>query len=136
MRSRHAGMIVAARAAGCGARGGTGGAREATAAGFMGGAAMAGGVGAVIGSIVGGRVMAVLSNGLALEGIGSDKVQMIKGLVLLVAVGIDVYNKTQGRPSLIGFMTRRFRGDPVPDVAASPAPELAGSAASSAVTPS
>ena len=30
-------------------------------------------------------------------GVGSDKVQIIKGLVLLLAVALDVYNKSQGR---------------------------------------
>jgi len=43
-----------------------------------------------------------------LLGQGADVVSMIKGLVLLLAVGIDVWNKQQGRPSIIGFMTRRW----------------------------
>jgi putative multiple sugar transport system permease protein len=34
---------------------------------------------------------------------------MIKGLVLLVAVAIDVYNKSQGRASIIGLMMKNFR---------------------------
>ena len=34
---------------------------------------------------------------------------MIKGLVLLVAVGIDVYSKRQGKPSIIGLLTRGRR---------------------------
>jgi putative multiple sugar transport system permease protein len=34
----------------------------------------------------------------------ADKVQIIKGLVLLIAVGIDVYSKRRGGPSLIGRM--------------------------------
>ena len=52
--------------------------------------------------VVGGLVMAVLNNGLQLMGVGSDRVQIIKGLVLLLAVAIDVYNKSQGRFSIIG----------------------------------
>ena len=35
-------------------------------------------------------------------GVGSDRVQIIKGLVLLLAVALDVYNKSQGRFSIIG----------------------------------
>ena len=31
---------------------------------------------------------------------------MIKGLVLLVAVAFDIYNKSQVRPSIIGYLTR------------------------------
>jgi putative multiple sugar transport system permease protein len=60
----------------------------------------------VTGSIIGGLVMAVLNNGLQLEGVGTDKVQIIKGMVLLVAVGVDVWNKSQGRPSITGFLMR------------------------------
>jgi putative multiple sugar transport system permease protein len=68
----------------------------------------------VVGSIIGGLVMAVLNNGLQLKGIGADATQMIKGLVLLIAVAFDVLNKMQGRPSLIGRLTR---GKSVPTVA-------------------
>ena len=32
---------------------------------------------------------------------------MIKGLVLLAAVGIDVYSKRQGRPSILARFGRR-----------------------------
>ncbi|GMA35414.1 hypothetical protein GCM10025876_16180 [Demequina litorisediminis] len=53
--------------------------------------------------------MATLNNGLQLMGVGSDMTQIIKGLVLLAAVAFDVYNKTQGRPSLIGAMGRAFQ---------------------------
>jgi putative multiple sugar transport system permease protein len=63
----------------------------------------------VTGSIIGGLVMAVLNNGLQLEGVGADKVQIIKGMVLLIAVGVDVWNKSQGRPSITGFLTRDRR---------------------------
>jgi putative multiple sugar transport system permease protein len=65
-----------------------------------------GGVGTVIGSIVGGLVMAVLNNGLQLLGIGADRTAIIKGLVLLAAVAFDVYNKSQGRRSIIGLLMR------------------------------
>ena len=53
--------------------------------------------------------MALLNNGLQLEGVGSDMVQIIKGLVLLLAVAFDVYNKSQGRFSIIGTLMRPFR---------------------------
>jgi putative multiple sugar transport system permease protein len=60
--------------------------------------------------------MAVLSNGLALKGISSDLVQIIKGLVLLIAVGVDVYNKAQGRPSIIGLMTKNKSAAAAPNL--------------------
>jgi len=108
-----AGMIFVARSQASGPFDGTGWELDAIAAVFIGGAAVSGGIGTVAGSIIGGLVMAVLSNGLALKGIQSDLVQIIKGLVLLIAVGVDVYNKTQGRPSIIGLMTRKNKGEAV-----------------------
>lgn len=102
-----AGMIFVARSQASGPGDGNGWELDAIASVFIGGAAVAGGIGTVIGSIIGGLVMAFLNNGLQLLGQGADVVSMIKGLVLLVAVGIDVWNKQQGRPSLIGFMMRR-----------------------------
>ena len=46
--------------------------------------------------------MCVLNYGLMLMGVGADRTQVIKGLVLLAAVAFDVINKQQGRPSIIG----------------------------------
>ncbi|PWU67953.1 MULTISPECIES: multiple monosaccharide ABC transporter permease [Gracilibacillus] len=69
---------------------------DAIAAVFIGGASMAGGVGTVIGAIVGGLVMGVMNNGMSLIGVGIDWQQAIKGMVLLIAVGFDVYNKNKG----------------------------------------
>lgn len=104
-----AGMIFVARSTASGPFDGVGWELDAIAAVFIGGAAVTGGVGTVVGSIVGGLVMAVLNNGLQLLGIGADATQMIKGLVLLIAVAFDVYNKSQGRASLIGLMMKNFR---------------------------
>ncbi|NBE79961.1 multiple monosaccharide ABC transporter permease [Micromonospora rubida] len=106
-----AGMIFVARSAASGPQDGNGWELDAIAAVFIGGAAVAGGIGTISGSIVGGLVMAVLNNGLQLMGVGTDRVQIIKGLVLLLAVAIDVYNKSQGRFSVIGSLTRPFRRD-------------------------
>ncbi|MFJ1647004.1 multiple monosaccharide ABC transporter permease [Streptomyces sp. NPDC088258] len=66
---------------------------EAIAAAFIGGASMSGGVGTVFGAIIGGLVLGVLNNGMSLVGVGTDYQQVIKGLVLLAAVGFDVWNK-------------------------------------------
>jgi putative multiple sugar transport system permease protein len=68
---------------------------DAIASVFIGGASMAGGVGTVIGAIVGGLVMGVMNNGMSLIGVGIDWQQAIKGMVLLLAVGFDVYNKNR-----------------------------------------
>ncbi|MFD4475161.1 multiple monosaccharide ABC transporter permease [Streptomyces sp. NPDC058471] len=66
---------------------------EAIAASFIGGASMSGGVGTVMGAVIGGLVLGVLNNGMSLVNIGTDYQQVIKGLVLLAAVGFDVWNK-------------------------------------------
>jgi putative multiple sugar transport system permease protein len=102
-----AGMISVARSVSSGPQDGLNWELDAIAAVFIGGAAVSGGIGTVAGSIIGGLVIAVLNNGLQLLGVTSDKVQIIKGLVLLIAVGVDVYSKRRGGPSLIGRMFGR-----------------------------
>jgi putative multiple sugar transport system permease protein len=72
---------------------------DAIAACFIGGAAVTGGVGTVIGAIVGGLIMGVMNNGMSIMGIGIDYQQAIKGLVLLLAVAFDVYNKRRAGAS-------------------------------------
>ncbi|MBC7443395.1 MAG: sugar ABC transporter permease, partial [Ramlibacter sp.] len=101
-----AGMIFVARSVASGPQDGLSWELDAIAAVFIGGAAVSGGIGTVTGSIIGGLVMAVLNNGLQLMGVGADRVQIIKGMVLLIAVGVDVWNKSQGRPSITGLLTR------------------------------
>jgi putative multiple sugar transport system permease protein len=48
--------------------------------------------------------MGVLNLGLANLSVDSNFIQIIKGLVLLLAVAFDVRSKIAGRPSFIGFM--------------------------------
>ncbi|BDO43108.1 multiple monosaccharide ABC transporter permease [Cellulomonas sp. NTE-D12] len=109
--SALAGIVFIGRSTASGPFDGTGWELDAIAAVFIGGAAVSGGVGTVVGSMIGGLVMAVLNNGLQLMGVGSDRTQIIKGLVLLAAVAFDVYNKVQGRPSIIGTLFRNRRND-------------------------
>jgi len=104
-----AGMVFVGYSGASGPADGTGWELDAIAAVFVGGAAVAGGIGTISGSIIGGLVMALLSNGLSLVGLESNRVQIIRGLVLLVAVAFDVYSKSQGRPSLIGGMLKQFQ---------------------------
>ncbi|WP_449619835.1 multiple monosaccharide ABC transporter permease [Robertmurraya sp. Marseille-Q9965] len=68
---------------------------DAIAACFIGGASAYGGIGTVGGAIVGGLVMGVMNNGMSLMGLGIDWQQGIKGLVLLLAVAFDIYNKNK-----------------------------------------
>ncbi|BDZ45177.1 ABC transporter permease subunit [Naasia aerilata] len=105
-----AGVVFVSRSLATGPGDGTGWELDAIAAVFIGGAAVSGGIGTVIGSIIGGLVIAVLNNGLQLLSVSSDQVQIIKGLVLLVAVGLDVLSKRSGGLSLIARF-RRPGGD-------------------------
>ena len=66
---------------------------DAIAACFIGGASTTGGIGKISGALIGGLIMAVLSNGMQLMGASTSTQQIVKGLVLLVAVAFDVYNK-------------------------------------------
>jgi putative multiple sugar transport system permease protein len=66
---------------------------DAIAACYIGGASVTGGVGTVMGAVIGGLVMGILNNGMSIMGIGSDWQQVIKGLVLLLAVTFDILGK-------------------------------------------
>lgn len=66
---------------------------DAIAACFIGGASTTGGVGRVTGAMIGGLIMAVMSNGMQLMGLDQSVQQIVKGLVLLLAVAFDIYNK-------------------------------------------
>lgn len=66
---------------------------DAIAAAFIGGAAVQGGVGKVVGAITGGLIMGVINNGMSLLGAPSERVMLIKGLVLLAAVAFDIWAK-------------------------------------------
>ena len=72
---------------------------DAIAAVFIGGAAVTGGVGTVVGAMVGGLLVAVMSNGMQLMGVEQQVQSIVKGLVLLLAVAFDVYNKRRAGTS-------------------------------------
>lgn len=72
---------------------------DAIAAAFIGGAAVTGGVGTVVGAVVGGLIMAVMSNGMQLMGIEQPIQSAVKGIVLLLAVAFDIYNKRRAGAS-------------------------------------
>jgi ribose transport system permease protein len=66
---------------------------DAIAAPVLGGTSLFGGVGTIGGTVVGAFIIGVLSNGLNLMGVPSYYQQVIKGLVLILAVVVDLVNK-------------------------------------------
>ena len=88
-----AGLVFAARLNTATPKAGIGFELDVIAACFIGGASASGGVGKVLGAVIGAFVMGVMNNGMSILGIGIDYQQVIKGLVLLAAVFVDVYNR-------------------------------------------
>ena len=72
---------------------------DAIAACFIGGASTTGGTGRIAGALIGGLIMAVLSNGMQLLGADTATQQIVKGLVLLLAVAFDVWNRRRSSQS-------------------------------------
>jgi putative multiple sugar transport system permease protein len=90
-----AGLVFAARLNTATPKAGQGFELDVIAACFIGGASASGGVGKVMGAVIGAFVMGVMNNGMSILGVGIDYQQVIKGLVLLAAVFVDVYNKNK-----------------------------------------
>ena len=88
-----AGIVFAGRLNQAGPTAGTNFELDSIAAAFIGGAAVQGGVGKVVGAITGGLIIGVINNGMSLLGAPSERVMLIKGLVLLAAVAFDVWAK-------------------------------------------
>lgn len=90
-----AGLVFAARLNTATPKAGVGFELDVIAACFIGGASATGGVGKVMGAVIGAFVMGVMNNGMSILGIGIDWQQIIKGVVLVAAVFVDVYNKNK-----------------------------------------
>jgi ribose/xylose/arabinose/galactoside ABC-type transport system permease subunit len=62
---------------------------DAIAAAVIGGVSMSGGVGSILGTIIGALIIGAISNGLDLLNVSSYYQQIIKGLIILIAVLMD-----------------------------------------------
>ncbi len=67
------------------------------AAAVIGGTSLAGGIGTVAGAILGAVIMQSLDNGMVLMSVSSAMRQVIIGLVLIAAVGLDVFYNRRRR---------------------------------------
>lgn len=88
-----AGVVSTSRASSAVASAGQGYELDAIAAVFIGGASVQGGVGTVVGAVIGSLVMGVLNQGLSIMSVDAAWQQVIKGLVLLMAVSFDIGSK-------------------------------------------
>jgi D-xylose transport system permease protein len=66
------------------------------AAAVVGGTSFAGGVGTIPGAVLGAIVMQSLAYGLAFIGVNTPTQNIVAGAVLVVAVGLDSYNRRRG----------------------------------------
>ena len=68
---------------------------DAIASCFIGGASAYGGVGNITGVIIGATLMGIINQGMSIMSLSANYQQAVKGLVLLVAVLIDVLSKKE-----------------------------------------
>jgi ribose transport system permease protein len=93
MLAALAGMILTARVYSAQPRSGVGLELEAIASAVLGGVSLFGGVGNIPGVVIGALLVGVLGNGMNLMRVESYQQDMIKGIVLVLAVTIDMYTK-------------------------------------------
>ncbi|GHT78295.1 ribose ABC transporter permease [Spirochaetia bacterium] len=93
-----AGVMLAARLTSAQTNAGTGYEFEGIFAAVIGGVSLAGGEGSIMGAVIGAFVVAILRNGLNLNGVNTFWQQVILGIIIVVAVFIDVQrSKRQNR---------------------------------------
>ncbi|MDR3374460.1 MAG: sugar ABC transporter permease [Ancalomicrobiaceae bacterium] len=92
-----AGLTTTARLAAGTPSAGFGSELDAIASCFIGGASMRGGIGTVIGALVGAVIMASLDNGMSMLGIDTFWQQITKGIILVLAVWLDIVSSGNQR---------------------------------------
>jgi D-xylose transport system permease protein len=91
-----AAAIAAARLNGSTLDVGTGYELYVIAAAVVGGTSFAGGIGTIPGAVLGAFVMQSLAYGLSFMGVNSPGQNVVAGIVLIVAVGLDTLNRRRG----------------------------------------
>ncbi len=90
-----AGIATTARLAAGSPSAGTGQELDAIAACIIGGTSMRGGAGTVFGALIGALIIATLDNGMSMLGVDTYWQMIVKGLILLLAVWLDVATSTK-----------------------------------------
>lgn len=88
-----AGIVLTARLNAATTSAGTNMELDAIAAAVIGGTSLLGGEGTIVGSIIGALIMASLDNGMSLMNMNITYQYIIKGMILLFAVWMDIYNR-------------------------------------------
>ena len=83
------GMVLAARTGSALTQAGVAYELDAIAAVVIGGTSLAGGVGTVVGTFFGALIIGVMTNGLQLMGVDAYYQQVIKGIIIVIAVMLD-----------------------------------------------
>jgi D-xylose transport system permease protein len=92
-----AGLTTTARLAAGTPSAGFGAELDAIASCFIGGTSMRGGVGTVAGALVGALIMASLDNGMSMLGVETFWQQIVKGVILVLAVWMDIASSGSSR---------------------------------------
>lgn len=87
------GFIMASRVDSATPTAGEGAELDAIAAAVIGGMSLTGGKGKILGAFIGALIIGVLNNGLILLGIDVFWIKIVKGIIILLAVVIDVIGK-------------------------------------------
>jgi putative xylitol transport system permease protein len=84
-----AGLILTARTTAALPQAGVGYELDAIAAVVIGGASLAGGRGSLVGTLIGALIIGTINNGMDLLGVSSYYQQLLKGLIIVIAVAVD-----------------------------------------------
>lgn len=90
--SAFAGIIYSARMQTARYTYGEGDEMNVIAAVVLGGTSMAGGTGNIIGAVVGSLLLGVINNGLIIGGLDVSQQQIVRGIIIIVAVALSTFN--------------------------------------------
>lgn len=81
---------------------------DALTCAIIGGTSFSGGIGTAMGTLVGSFIMGLLSNIMNLIGIGSYVQQIVKGVIIILAVAYDIYSKNKRDTRKLGNIDERI----------------------------